>query len=379
MRTLCSAAALAVTGTLTVGCSAPHAPKPRAAQPVQTQLVAAMPDEPEARYSASIEAYEQVPLAFKASGYVVDLLQRRGPDGRLRVAQPGDRIVKGTVLGRVRDDDYRERVNEGRAKLAEGQASLTKAKLDLERARTLFAAESLTKPDLDSAQASFDAAEARVAAARAEVELAVSALGDCTLVAPATGVILERHIETGTLASAGTVAFVVGDLSSVKARFGVPDSIVHTLDVGHALAVMVEATGATPFGGRVTAIAPAADPQSRVFDVEVTIPNADGRLRPGMIGTVRVGGAAERRAALAPAVPSVPLTAIVRSETGAGEFAVLVVERQASVDVARRRRVELGAVSGNAIAVKKGVALGERVVVTGATLLLDGDAVRVLP
>ena len=72
-------------------------------------------------------------------------------------------------------------------------------------------------------------------------------------------------------------------------------------------------------------------------------------------------------------------TAIVRSETGAGEFAVLVVERQASADVARRRRVELGAVSGNAIAVKKGVALGERVVVSGATLLVDGEAVRVLP
>ena len=58
---------------------------------------------------------------------------------------------------------------------------------------------------------------------------------------------------------------------------------------------------------------------------------------------------------------------------------MLVVERQASVDVARRRRVELGAVTGNAIAVKKGVALGERVVVSGATLLVDGDAVRVLP
>ena len=69
----------------------------------------------------------------------------------------------------------------------------------------------------------------------------------------------------------------------------------------------------------------------------------------------------------------------IGSETGAGEFAVLVVERQASADVARRRRVELGAVSGNAIAVKKGVALGERVVVSGATLLADGEAVRVLP
>ena len=45
----------------------------------------------------------------------------------------------------------------------------------------------------------------------------------------------------------------------------------------------------TVFEGRVTALAPAADAQSRVFDVEVTIPNRDGRLRPGMIGTVALG------------------------------------------------------------------------------------------
>ena len=94
-----------------------------------------------------------MPLAFKATGYVDDLLRRSGADGRFRAAQPGDRVTKGTVLARVRETDYRDRVNQGRARLAEAEASLVKARLDLERARTLFDAESLTKPDLDAAQA----------------------------------------------------------------------------------------------------------------------------------------------------------------------------------------------------------------------------------
>jgi multidrug efflux pump subunit AcrA (membrane-fusion protein) len=75
----------------------------------------------------------------------------------------------------------------------------------------------------------------------------------------------------------------------------------------------------------------------------------------------------------------VPLTAIVRSQAGSGQFAVLVVQRQNAIDVARLRRVELGEVIGNTIAVLKGLEPGEHVVVSGATLLVDGDPVRVLP
>jgi len=378
MRLTCTTAALGAAACLVTGCSTPPPREAPRAQPVRTERVVATPDVPAVRYSASIEPFEQVPLAFKASGYVDDVLRRPGPDGRLRVAQPGDRVTRGTVLARVRETEYRERINEGQAKVAEGDASLAKARLDLDRARALFDAESLTKPDLDSAQAAFDSAMARVEAARAEVALARSALEDCALTAPADGVILERRIEAGTLAAAGTVGFVLGDLSAVKARFGVPDAAIHVLGLGEPITVAVEAIGTATFAGHVTSIAPTADPQSRVFNVEVTIPNGDGRLRPGMIGTVTLSESARARAASASGFPTVPLTAVVRAAPGSGEFAVLVVERQASRDVARVRKVELGEVAGNAIAVRAGLTPGERIVVSGASLLTDGEPVRVL-
>jgi RND family efflux transporter MFP subunit len=380
MRTSCAVVAIVVAGALVSGCAEPKASEPRAAQPVKTERVMPVPAPPAIRYSASIEAFEQVQLAFKSTGYVDELLQRKGADGRVRAAQAGDRVPKGAVLARVRDTDYRERVNQGRAKLAEAEASLTKSRLDLERARSLFGSESLTKPELDAAQASFDAAEARVTAARADIDLAVSALRDCALVSPASGVVLERRIEVGTLAGAGTVGFVLGDLSAVKARFGIPDSMVQSVTLGDPITVIVEAIAATPFAGRVTAIAPTADPQSRVFDVEVTIPNQNGPLRPGMIGTVALDARPGATATAARPQPlTVPLTAVIRSQAGTGQFAVLVVERQNNVDIARMRRVELGEVMGNAIAVLKGIAPGEQVVTSGATLLVDGDPVRVVP
>ena len=183
-----------------------------------------------------------MPLAFKATGYVDDLLQRSGADGRLRAAQPGDRVTQGhgagAGAGRPTTASASTRAAPGSPR---PRRRSIKARLDLERARTLFAADSLTKPELDAAQAAFDAAEARVTAARADIELALSALRDCALVAPAGGVILERRIEVGTLAGAGTVGFVLGDLSAVKARFGIPDAMIQSVRLGDAIDVIVEA------------------------------------------------------------------------------------------------------------------------------------------
>jgi len=364
-------AAAALAGS----CSEVKGIEAKTARPVRVQAVAAAPAAPGVRYSATIEAFQEVPLAFKASGYVDDVVRRQGADGRLRVAQAGDKVERGTVLARVHEADYQERVNQGRAKLLEGEASLRKARLDLERAKTLFAADSLIKPDLDSAQAAFDSAEARVTSAQAEIELALSALRDCTLVAPATGILLERKIEVGALAGVGTVGFVLGDVSAVKARFGIPDAAIGSVKLGEGMSVAVEAVAEATFTGRVTALAPAADPQSRVFDVEVTIPNTDGRLRPGMIGTVALG---LPRADFQHQLLTVPLSAVVRSAT-ADKYALVVVERQGEVETAHLRPVELGEVLGNGVAVTAGVKSGDRVVVTGANLVVDGDPVRVIP
>jgi multidrug efflux system membrane fusion protein len=192
-------------------------------------------------------------------------------------------------------------------------------------------------------------------------------------VSPASGIILQREVENGSLVGAGTVGFVIGDLSAVKARFGIPDAMIRSIQPGEEIDVVVEAVATGHFVGRVTAVAPVADPKSRVFDIEVTIPNADGRLRPGMIGTVAIG----EQAAVDSRPLAVPLTAVVRSQTD-GKFAVLTVERHGSEAIAKRRPVELGEVMGNAIAVTSGLEAGQQVIVSGANLLVDGEAIRVL-
>ena len=115
---------------LTTGCQKVQGTEPKPPRPVKVQTVSSTPTEEAIRYSATIEAREQVSLSFKSSGYVDGILRRNRADGKSRVAQPGDRVTKGTVLARIGNSDYRERVNQGQAKLTEGESSLKKAQLD---------------------------------------------------------------------------------------------------------------------------------------------------------------------------------------------------------------------------------------------------------
>ena len=376
MKTLTAVVAVVGSALGASACADAKAVEARPLRPIKVYTVSPAPASAGVRYSATIEAFEQISLAFKTSGYVEALDRRRGADGRSRAAQAGDPVAKGTVLARVEDADYRERLNQSRAKHAEVEASEQKARLDLDRTEALFAARSLVKPDLDAARASFDAARARVAATQAEAAQVANALRDTALISPSAGVVLERRVEVGTLVAAGSVAYVLGDIASVKARFGIPDSMIDAVTLGEPIAVVIDALAGSTFPGHVTKLAPAADPQSRVFDVEITIRNRDGRLRPGMIGTVAFAHDATE-AVERPL--TVPLNAIVKTEDEADGYAVFALERRDDGDITRARRVQLGDVTGNGVAVTSGITAGDRVVVSGASLLADGDRVRVIP
>jgi multidrug efflux system membrane fusion protein len=163
-------------------------------------------------------------------------------------------------------------------------------------------------------------------------------------------------------------------MHSVKAVVGVPDVAIESVRLGQTQTVRCEATPGVVFNGTVTRIAPSADPSSRMFEVECTIPNVDNRLKAGMIASLELGREADARPAAL-----VPLNSIVRPKSDPRGYATFVVEDAAGGAVARERPVQLGEVRGNLIAVTSGLAPGDRVVVVGATLIADGAEVVVVP
>ncbi|HEX5966016.1 MAG TPA: efflux RND transporter periplasmic adaptor subunit [Pyrinomonadaceae bacterium] len=414
---------------LTMGCSK-EAPKQKVAKPVKVKAVETHASMNSVRYSASIRPATQVEVAFKVSGYVDDIAREKDPAGQWRYIQAGDIVHKGTTLARVRQSDYAARVNEAksqvgearsaletnksqiqesiaavdtaRAQVADAKASFDRNKLDYQRAEILFSTQSITKPEydetksryevsaakLEAAQGQLKSAEARVSTAKAQIGAAESRirtaeastasasipLQDTHLKAPMSAIVLERKIEMGTLVAQGTAGFVLADVTYVKAAFGVPDTSLQSLKLGDTLTVTSDATMGTEFSGYISRISPSADQNNRAFEVEVTISNEQGLLKPGMIASLNLKGGS----VAATPMPIVPLTAITHLPESSSAYAVIVMEEREGKQFARLRPVTLGESVGNAIVIKGGLQPGELIVTTGVSQIADGELVAVV-
>ena len=226
------------------------------------------------RYSANVIPRAQVDVAFKVNGYVDAIRQLQGADGRLRDLQQGDVVSGGSMLAKVRDTDYVDNVKKAQANLDKANAALEKATNDFRRATNLQATNSITGPDYDSAKQEYETTRPRSMPRKAQLNEAQTSLGYATLTAPMNGTLLQRKIEVGDLVGPGTTGFVLADVSYVKVVFGVPDVMLKRVALGHRIQISTASVPGKLFTGTVTAISPSADANTRVSEVEVSVPNA---------------------------------------------------------------------------------------------------------
>jgi RND family efflux transporter MFP subunit len=322
------------------------------------------------RYSASILPYAQVDLMFRSSGYVTNVRQVRGADGRTRDIGTGDYAEKGITLAHIRREDLQNQVAQAQAQLDQAAAQHTKADQDFQRAKALYSTQSITKPDYDQSQEAFNATQARMDSAKAALLQTELTLGDADLKAPFSGYVLSRNIDLGSLVSSSTNAFTIADIGRVKVTFGAPDYVLSRVRLGQELTIQTE-NDVAPTKGRVTSISPAADTRNRIFAIEVTVNNRDRHFKPGMIASISLGEVPHSSI-------SIPLSAIVPFPSEPEHFAVMVAQERAGTLVANLRKVQLGTTHDNSVAVE-GVQPGERVVSVGAQLLKDGDPIQAIP
>jgi len=295
----------------------------------------------------------------------------------------GDPAPAGSQLGHVRLVDYQQKIDAAKgsldqaiASLASAKASQEFAKVNFERAANLYQAASMTKQNYDQAVQQRDAAnaavqqaEANIASAKANLAQTQLALHDATVLSPFDAVVVSRQVELGALVAPSTTAFTVADIHALKANFTVPDSALPEVEKGRKLSLRLP-NSQQPVPAVITAVAPSADPQSRVFTVEVTIDNARRLFKPGMIGSLelRRSGGAEQRL-------TVPLAALVRN-TSTGGYAVFIPNTEGDTMRVATRAITIGKTVGANVEVLSGLSASERVVVVGAQTLHNNDVVR---
>ena len=368
-----------------------HAAIERAPTPVHAVPVRLFTPQSGERYSASLTPRRQLTMSFRVAGFVESIY---GDTGGRRL-EPGDSIPAGALLAQLRAKDYnlpvqqangqlqaaRKNIDAARAVLSEAEAAQTKAEASWKRIDTLYTSRAITAPDWEAAKAQRDITAAQVSSARSQLDSAIAqetaasaalssaqlAEADAAMTAPWAARLLQRSVEVGSFVSPGQPAFTLADTGSLKAVFGVPDSTAIAIKKSDRVPLSVEAVPGR-FTAEVTSIGVAADPATRLFLVEATIPNSRGTLRPGMIATVYMRSSGD-----AAPVTVVPLSDIVRAKGEASGFSLMVVR----TNRARSIPVTLAATYGDQIAVS-GVQPGEMVVSAGASLLAEGELVEVI-
>jgi HlyD family secretion protein len=243
----------------------------------------------------------------------------------------------------------------------EAQVGYAQARAAFENAQEhLKALQSVGKQEqVRSAQAQVESARGRLTSAEAQVEYS-------TIRSPLTGVVTDRPLYPGEMATTGAPLLTVMDISRIVARMNMAQDQAKEVKVGNE-ATLTQAGSETPIPGKVIVVSPATDPNSTTVQVWVQADNPGERLRPGESVHVAIVAAVIDGATL------IPAPAVMANEEG--ETIVMVVDDK---NVAHERPVELGAKEPEMVQVVSGVQPGERVITEGGVGLEDKAKVRVM-
>ncbi|HET9783318.1 MAG TPA: efflux RND transporter periplasmic adaptor subunit [Terriglobales bacterium] len=331
----------------------------------------------------------------------------------------GDRVHQGEPLAQLENRDLAAAAQEAEAQLAAAQAAyqtatagsipaeLQKAQLDdaaakqtvanlqkiADSRRRLFQQGALPRRDLDQANLDLTnaknaaaladqhiaalehgghaqavaAAKADLDAARARATAAEAQLSYSKITSPMDGVVADRPVYPGELATPSSPLMTIVELSQVVARVPLPAAQAALLKLGDQATLSLPGNDRT-WKGSVTVVSPATDPGSTTVEVWVRAANPGGDLKPGTTAAVAM------LARTLPDALTVPASALLTDDSGA--TSVMVV---GSDSKAHSRPVEVGVREPDQVQIVKGLKPGERVVSVGAYALADNSSVTIAP
>lgn len=247
------------------------------------------------------------------------------------------------------------------AQLRAAEATAELAEINLHRARELRENNTISQSDLDSA-----ISQSKKAAA--DADNLKSLIAKKTLRAPFTGRLGIRQVNLGQYLNAGTPVVSLQSMDPVYVNFSVPQQEISTLQVGLEVQVKADSRPDQPFIGKISALAAEVDMTTRNINVQATLPNPDGQLRPGMFVNVNVLQDVTRD------VLVVPATSVLYASFGNSVYVVVKAEKGDGL-IANQKIVRLGKTRGDFIEITEGLEVGDQVVTDGAFKLRPGAPV----
>jgi multidrug efflux pump subunit AcrA (membrane-fusion protein) len=403
------AGVLCIALLVAAGCGGKSAPTPAPERVTRVEVVRLEPQRVEdwLDLPGTIEPEQAVTVGAEVGG----LLEWRGPKEGDRV-RAGERLAlvdrerlalverqAALALEQATRSAERARIGVDQARTAAAQAAEQEKKLravrekavaDRDRAKALAEEKlaprsyfegfetAVTAADADlataagsvqAAAAAIESAVADYAGARSRIESAAAALEEARLwvrksevLSPIDGSVSIAFHEQGEIVEANKPLFTLVATARVKAVFPLPERDVALFAKGAAAAVTVASLAPEPIVGRVSLVGVAADPATSTYRMEVDLPNADGRLKAGMLAKLRI------LRHFVEGTVTVPLFSVMRGDGGMHAFVY-------DNGVARRREVTAGIVDGERQQILGGLAPGDLLIVKGQRELEDGQKV----
>jgi RND family efflux transporter MFP subunit len=239
-----------------------------------------------------------------------------GGEVRRVLVREGEAVRQGAVLAEIDGTEARTRLDAALADQAERRARLDIAARNRDTNQGLLKQNFISQNAFDQLQSTYQASQAAVQWADAQVKLARQAAADTLVRAPMSGTVAKRMVNGGERVGVDAPLMQLVDLSRLELEATVPASDVARVAPGQEVHFSVDGFGARQFGGKVARINPVAEAGTRAIKLFVTVPNSDASLRGGMFaqGVVTVSQSKP--------MPVIPLSAVFEEAGQAYAFAV---------------------------------------------------------
>lgn len=308
--------------------------------------------------TGTIRGQSEVPMKFEVNGVV-----------RAIHFHEGEVVETGELIAELEDRDARLRVEHAQSKLAAAEAQAKVAATRLAMHERLFAAGAIIQAKLDEMRAEREQAQAQVATARKEVELAESELDKTRLEAPITGVLGTFEVDPGEYVTPQSAVCLLADVSSVFVELGIIERDIEKVKLGQVVKITVDAFPGAEFQGAIDQMTPIIEGKSRTLTAKVKVLNDTGSLLPGMFARAEIAVFQKEDALIVP-------TTALQDQDGDGTFESVFTVDEAQL--AHPRPIRLGYTTTDYAEILEGLVEEEQVVVEARGKLQEGSKVVLL-
>lgn len=280
----------------------------------------------------------------------------------------GDQVKKGELLAVIDVPELEQELAQAHAAAAQIKVRLELARSTLKRWTLLKDTDSVIQQELDEKHSAVLQAEADLAAAEVNVKRLEKVEDYRRIVAPFSGVITRRSVDVGSLINAGSQElFALTQIDPLRLTVWVPQAYADDVKVGQEVDVRsVDARG-KPLAAHVEHVAGALDPVNRSRQVDIALPNKEGKLLPGSYVEISINVVGNKAGSLI-----APANALVVDQAGTH---VVIVDAEKRIAF---RPVKLGRDFGREVEVWQGLEPNDVLVASPSDLLVEGEKVGVV-